>query len=140
MNVQRELEERREAVRRLADDACSDVALARSIVRQWERDTRGEVEPDAAFVAWNRAGRSFAALAAYCRQQAQHVPTMRQLVQAKQAAETAAQAVLARPGREPERCPGCGGARRWETLEGGGVDAVCGECGRRGAHDVLSPA
>lgn len=37
----------------------------------------------------------------------------------------------------PPPCPKCGAARRWDHPRGGGLDAVCDACGRRGAFDNL---
>lgn len=41
---------------------------------------------------------------------------------------------------KPKLCPVCRGERRWEVLEGGGVNAACDGCGYRGARDDLKPA
>jgi hypothetical protein len=36
-------------------------------------------------------------------------------------------------------CPECSEPRAWEVLPGGGVNAYCVACGRRGAYDSVQP-
>ncbi len=42
--------------------------------------------------------------------------------------------------RHPDPCPACNSNRHWELIPGGGINAVCDNCGRRGSFDDLDRA